>query len=68
MEGEAAIIIVDEDGELGVPIEACRDVGGNDDVPRGDECGYVCGGGDELGAEVALHLVLVDADVGGMDS
>jgi hypothetical protein len=57
-EAEAAIIIVDENGSLGFPSRRVEMLGGDDDVPRGNE----------LGAEVALHLVLVDADVGGMDS
>jgi len=71
-EAEAAAVVVDEDGELGgAPVvearrevEARGDVGGDDDVPGGDARGGVRGRGDELGAEVALHAVLVDADAG----
>jgi hypothetical protein len=69
-DAEAAAVVVDEDGELGVPVvqarevEARGDVGGDDDVPGGHAGGVVRRGGDELGAEVALHAVLVDADAG----
>jgi len=71
-DAEAAAVVVDENGELGVAVavaearevEARGDVGGDDDVPGGDAGGGVRGGGDELGAEVALHAVLVDADAG----
>ncbi|XBH73314.1 hypothetical protein VPH35_100433 [Triticum aestivum] len=72
-EAEAAAVVVDEDGELGVlggveagEVEARGDLGGDDAVAGGDPGGGVGvgGGGDELGAEVALHAVLVDADAG----
>jgi hypothetical protein len=72
-EAKAAAVVVDEDGELlplalaGVEtreVEARGDVGGNGDVPGGDAGGSVGGGRDELGAEVALHAVLIDADAG----
>ncbi|XBH95417.1 hypothetical protein VPH35_085981 [Triticum aestivum] len=74
-EAEAAAVVVDEDGELGVvglggvdvgEVEARGDLGGDDAVAGGDPGGGVGvgGGGDELGAEVALDAVLVDADAG----
>ncbi|WVZ92510.1 hypothetical protein U9M48_038567 [Paspalum notatum var. saurae] len=71
-EAEPAAVVVDEDRELGAgtgvgearEVEARGDVGGDDHVPGGDARGGVRGGRDELGAEVALHAVLVDADAG----
>ncbi|WVZ92509.1 hypothetical protein U9M48_038566 [Paspalum notatum var. saurae] len=69
-DAEAAAVVVDNDGELGAgvgearEVEARGDVGGDDHVPGGDARGGVRGRGDELGAEVALHAVLVDADEG----
>jgi hypothetical protein len=72
-EAEPAAVVVDEHGELGLggggvveagEVEARGDVGGDDAVVGGDAGGGVGGRGDELGAEVALHAVLVDADAG----